>query len=120
MGVSTDQAWQSSHYLAVYGVLLAFADSDARQLPAGTDGVLDRALAHFRRSGEQEAVARLEAISILLFRLRQALLARDEAGYDDCLIELAEHSRDWLMAAPMFPADSPLEVVAWTPSRAVA
>lgn len=120
MGASTDQAWQSSHYLAVYGVLLAYADSDARQLPAGTDGVLDRALTHFRRSGEREAAARLEALSILLFRLRQALLARDENGYTECLNELAERSREWLLAAPMFPEDPPLEIVAWAPRSAVA
>lgn len=107
-----DLAWRSSHYLAVYGVLVAFEDSGIRQLPPGTEGVLGRAEAYFARSGDRAAAGRIAAMSILVFRLRQALLSRAEADYARVRIELAERARDWLLAAPMFPKDPPLELVA--------
>jgi hypothetical protein len=111
-GISDDLAWRSSHYLAVYGVLTAYADSGLKQLPPGTDGVLVRAQNHFRRAGERAAIARLDAISVTLFRLRQTLLARAEADYDAARRELELAARDWLLGAPMFPQDPPLELVA--------
>lgn len=111
-GVPDDLAWRSSHYLAVYGVLMAYADSGLKQLPPGTDGVLVRAQNHFRRAGDRIAIARLDAISVTLFRLQQALLARADAEYDAARRELELAAREWLLAAPMIPLDPPLELVA--------
>lgn len=110
--IPQDMAWRSSHYLAVYGVLAAFMDSGIRQLPPGTEGILGRAEAHFFRAGDRDAAARIAAISILVFRLRQALLARAEAEYAEVRMTLTERTRDWLLAAPLFPKDPPLELVA--------
>lgn len=111
-GITDDLAWRSSHYLAVYGVLMAYADSGLKQLPPGTDGVLVRAQNHFRRAGDRAAIARLDAISVTLFRLQQALLARADAEYDAARRELELAAREWLLAAPMIPLDPPLELVA--------
>lgn len=107
-----DTAWRSSHYLAVYGVMMAYVDSGLKQLPPGTDGVLIRAQNHLRRAGDRAAIGRLDAISVTLFRIRQALLARDAADYDAARRALELAAREWLLGAPLFPRDPPLELVA--------
>ncbi|MBX3562329.1 MAG: hypothetical protein KF780_11015 [Sphingomonas sp.] len=101
-----DQAWRASHYAAVHCTLTRFLDSDARHLPAGTDGAIGRAQLHFAREGDRAALGRLEAISIAVFRLRQSLLARTEAEFRAAERELAGLARDWFLEAPMFPAEA--------------
>lgn len=107
-----DLAWRSSHYHAVYGVLADFLDSDMRHLTPGIDGVLGRAQSHFDRLGDRATAIRLAGISLLVFRLRQALMARADADYAALRTELAARARDWLLSAPLFPEHPPLELVA--------
>lgn len=101
-----DHAWRASHYAAVHDVLTRFFDSGARRPAAGMEGAIGRAQAHFARSGDRIALARLEAISIAVFRLRQSLLARTEAEFRATERELADLARDWFLEAPMFPAET--------------
>lgn len=101
-----DQAWRASHYAAVHDALTRFLDSDVRHLPAGADGVIGRAQLHFAREGDRAGLGRLEAISIAVFRLRQSLLARAETDFRAAERELAGLARDWLLEAPMFPAEA--------------
>ena len=107
-----DLAWCSSHYDAVYGVLTAYLDSGLRHLPPGAEGVLGRAQMHFYRTGEVAAAARIDTISVVLFRLRQALWTRSESERHSSVRQIEQFARDWLLAAPMFPEDAPLELVA--------
>lgn len=114
MGVidSFELAWRGSHHGAVHAVLTACLDAGIRRLPPGAEGVIGRAQSHFQRIGDQAALARLEAISITVFKLQQARLPGAAFDHDGLSGELAERTQDWLMAAPMFPADPPLELVA--------
>jgi hypothetical protein len=101
-----DHAWRASHYAAVHDVLIRYFDSDARHPPAGAEGMIGRAQLHFARAGDRAALDRLAAISIALFRLRQSLLARAETDFRAAERELAGLARDWLLKAPMFPAEA--------------
>jgi len=107
-----DLAWRGGHYLAVYGVLNAIADSACVHPPRGAEGAIGRAQCHFRRIGAAEALARLETISVILFRFRQALLARAETDREACRAALADLAYQWLLEAPMFPAMTALEEAA--------
>lgn len=98
-----DQAWRESHYATVHDALTRFFDSRLRHPPAGMDGTIGRAQFHFVRSGDAAVLARLEAISISIFRLRQSLLTRAEADFRAAERELARLARDWFLNAPMFP-----------------
>ncbi len=101
-----DHAWRASHYAAVHDMLTRFFDSCARQFPAGMEGAIGRAQAHFARAGDRAALGRLEAISIAIFRLRQSLLARTETEFRAAERELADLARNWFLEAPMFPAET--------------
>ncbi|MDQ8757813.1 hypothetical protein RCO27_16425 [Sphingosinicella sp. LHD-64] len=103
----SEQAWQGSRYGAVHGALQRLLDSDARLLPPGTEGVIGRAQYHFARIGNQAAAARLESISIALFRLRWAHWTRREADLRDVGQELGALAEQWFLAAPMLPGESP-------------
>lgn len=101
-----DHAWRASHYAAVHDAMTRFGESGLRHPPAGMDGAIGRAQLHFAREGDRVALARLKTISIALFRLRQALLARAEADFRAAERELARLARDWFLDAPMFPPET--------------
>lgn len=101
-----DFAWRASPYAAVHDALTRFFESGLCHPPAGMEGVIGRAQFQFARSGRAAVLGRLEAISIAVFRLRQALLARDEAGFRTVERELAQLARDWFLNAPMFPDEA--------------
>lgn len=101
-----DRAWRASPYAAVHDVMTRFFESGLRHPPAGMEGAIGRAQFHFARAGNAAALARLETISIALFRLRQALLARAEADFRAAERELARLARDWFLDAPMFPGET--------------
>ena len=101
-----DESWRTSHFAAVHDALTRFFDSGARRPAPGMEGAIGRAQLHFARTGDRAALARLENISIAVFRLRQSLLARAEAEFRAAERELAELARDWFLEAPMFPAQA--------------
>lgn len=107
VALAPDEAWRTSHFAAVHDALTRFFDSGARRPAAGMEGAIGRAQLHFARTGDRVALRRLEIISIAVFRLRQALLARAEAEFRAAERELAELARDWFLEAPMFPSHIP-------------
>jgi hypothetical protein len=88
----------AGHHAALYRLLTAGAV--ARLLPPGTEGAIGRAQAHY--DGHPEAEALLCEINLAVFRLRQSLLAGDEA---DCRAQreaLSSLADSWLYHAPLF------------------
>jgi hypothetical protein len=87
----------ASHHAALYRLLNeSVAD---RLLPPGTEGAIGRAQVHY--DGHPEAEALLREMSVAVFRLRQSLLAGDEA---DCRAQrdhLARLAGEWLYHAPL-------------------
>jgi hypothetical protein len=86
---------------AVHRTLAAEARSTRRPPAPGADGVLGRAQFHYDCLGDGDAVALLERMNIAMFRLRQALLAGDEATYQAQRAELRKLSGAWLYQAPL-------------------
>lgn len=78
-------------------------EARSRQRPPapGTDGIFGRAQFHYDCLGDDEAVALLEQMNIAVFRLRQALLAGDEAVYQAQRAALRKLSGAWLYQAPL-------------------
>lgn len=109
---SLEMAWRGSHHGAVHAVLTACLDDGLRRPPPGAEGVIGRAQSYFQRVRDAAALARLVPISILIFKLQQARLSG--AAFDLAALnrELDERARDWLLAAPMLPAATPLELAA--------
>lgn len=101
--VASEHAWRQSHYGAVYCVLTDFVDSPERNFAPGADGIFGHARCWLQGRGEAEALARLERISLTVFRLQLALRSRAEADYDACALELEKLAWDWLLHAPMIP-----------------
>jgi len=86
---------------AVHRVLAIEAHSTIRPPAPGTDGVIGRAQFHYDCLGDGDAVALLEKMNVALFRLRQALLAGDEADYQAQRSALKGLSAAWLYHAPL-------------------
>ena len=86
---------------AVHRALTTEARSTIRPPAPGTDGVFGRAQFHYDCLGDGEAVALLEKMNIAMFRLRQALLAGDEAEYRAQRSALKGLSAAWLYHAPL-------------------
>lgn len=86
---------------AVHRTLKTEACSKQRPPAAGTDGLLGRAQYHYDCLGDGDAVALLEQMNIAMFRLRQALLAGDEAAYQAQRAQLRKLSGAWLYHAPL-------------------
>lgn len=86
---------------AVHRTLKTEACSKQRPPAAGTDGLLGRAQYHYDCLGDGDAVALLEQTNIAMFRLRQALLAGDEAAYQAQRAQLRKLSGAWLYHAPL-------------------
>lgn len=86
---------------AVYRTLKTEACSKQRPPAPGADGLLGRAQFHYDILGDGEAVALLEQMNIAIFRLRQALLAGDEAAYQAQRSALKKLSGAWLYHAPL-------------------
>ncbi len=86
---------------AVHRTLKSESTSQQRPPAPGTDGVLGRAQFHYDCLGDGDAVALLERMNIAMFRLRQALLAGDEATYRAQRSELKKLSNAWLYQAPL-------------------
>lgn len=86
---------------AVHRALAAEARATQRPPAPGTDGVFGRAQFHYDCLGDGDAVALLEQMNIAMFRLRQALLAGDEATYQAQRSQLRKLSGAWLYQAPL-------------------
>lgn len=86
---------------SVHRVLATEARSTSRPPAPGTDGALGRAQFHYDCLGDGEAVTLLERMNVALFRLRQALLAGDEADYRAQRAALKGLSAAWLYHAPL-------------------
>ena len=86
---------------AVHKALATEARSKQRPPAPGTDGVFGRAQFHYDCLGDEEAVALLEQMNIAMFRLRQALLAGDEATYQAQRSALRKLSGAWRYQAPL-------------------
>lgn len=92
-------ATRAGHHAALYRLLQAGAAAD-RLLPPGTEGAIGRAQSLY--DGNPEAAALLCEINVATFRLRQSLLAGDDA---DCRAQRETLSRladQWLYHAPLF------------------
>ena len=100
---STDEiaAARAGLHEAVHRTLATEARSTQRPPAPGTDGLLGRAQFHYDCLGDGEAVALLEQMNIAMFRLRQALLAGDEAAYQAQRSALRKLSGAWLYHAPL-------------------
>ena len=85
----------------VHRVLATEARSTQRPPATGTDGLFGRAQFHYDCLGDCDAVALLEKMNIAMFRLRQALLASDEAEYQAQRSALKGLSAAWLYHAPL-------------------
>ncbi len=86
---------------AVHRALATEARSIARPPAPGTDGVFGRAQFHYDCLGDDEAVALLGKMNIVMFRLRRALLAGDEPDYQAQRAALKGLSAAWLYHAPL-------------------
>jgi hypothetical protein len=86
---------------SVHRVLAVEAHSNQRPPAPGSDGALGRAQFHYDCLGDDEAVTLLEKMNIAMFRLRQALLAGDEADYQAQRSALKGLSAAWLYHAPL-------------------
>jgi hypothetical protein len=92
-------AIRAGHHADVYRLLLSAGAGADRPLPSGTEGAIGRAQADYESN--REAAALLCEINLAVFRLRQALLAGDEAdcrAQRDALTRLAQA---WLYHAPL-------------------
>jgi hypothetical protein len=101
--ITTDEiaAARAGLHEAVHRTLATEARSNVRPPAPGTDGVFGRAQFHYDCLGDGEAVALLEKMNIAMFRLRQALLAGDEADYQAQRAALKGLSAAWLYHAPL-------------------
>ncbi len=88
-------------HASVHRVLATEARSTVRPPAPGTDGVIGRAQFHYDCLGDGDALALLEKMNIVIFRLRQALLAGDEADYQAQRTALKGLSAAWLYHAPL-------------------
>lgn len=98
-----DELWCASRYAKVYAVLATSLDMPSRNVAPGTIAEIGRAIDHFRARGARTEVARLEAISLTIAALHEALRARDERTQLRLRHHLSVQARSWLLAAPMFP-----------------
>ena len=101
--IRTDEiaAARAQLHACVHRALATELCSTARPPAPGTDGVFGRAQFHYDCLGDDEAVALLEKMNIAMFRLRQALLAGDEAEYQAQRTALKGLSAAWLYHAPL-------------------
>lgn len=84
---------------AVYRALTGATD---RTVAPGLEGAIGRAQVFYARLGDADALALLAAISLAVFRLRQALFAGDAEACAAQREILAAAARDWLYHAPLF------------------
>lgn len=92
----------SEAYARVYQALDVALASGERAVAPGTEAAVQAAIAELRASnGPAEAVARLEAISVDLTRLRSALRAGDDAEYQSQRARLSAITEEWLRNAPL-------------------
>ena len=101
--IRTDEiaAARAGLHEVVHRVLTTEARSTQRPPAPGTDGLFGRAQFHYDCLGDGEAVTLLEQMNIAMFRLRQALLAGDEAAYRAQRAALKRLSGAWLYHAPL-------------------
>jgi hypothetical protein len=88
-------------HAVVHRTLATEARSRQRPPAPGTDGIFGRAQFHYDCLGDGEAVALLEKMNLVIFRLRQALLSGDEAAYREQRSALKGLSAAWLYHAPL-------------------
>ena len=91
-------AMRAGHHAALYRLLLAGAASE-RLIPPGTEGAIGRAESCYDE--DPRASALLREINVVVFRLRQSLLAGDQ---EDCGAQremLARLAAEWLYHAPL-------------------
>jgi hypothetical protein len=98
------QAWQRGPFGQVYMVLNASVEPCARAVAPGTDAAIGRTIDFLRASGNEDALRRLEAISVQVETLRQCARSRETVAHESARFELARMTEDWFAAAPMFPA----------------
>jgi hypothetical protein len=94
-----EAATRAGHHAALYRLLVAGA-AGGRLIPAGTEGAIGRAEAQY--DGNADATKLLREVNLAVFRLRQSLLAGDEA---DCRAQretLSRLAEAWLYHAPLF------------------
>ncbi len=108
---AAETAWLRGRHGAVYSVLQASLESPLAAMVPGTACTIDAALAHFRHVGDAATVCRLEAIALTVHALNLGL----SAGAGDAVAahrrRLNGFAKDWLAAAPMFPAEAGREVL---------
>ena len=104
------EAWRATHHAAVHRVLAAQAFSGERPPAKGTDGEILRAQSHYDTLGKAEVVSLLERMNVVVFRLRQALLAGDEADYRAQKDALAGMAEEWLYHAPLHQIEALMPV----------
>ena len=93
-----ENAIRAGRHAALYQLLLSGAASD-RLLPSGTEGAIGRAQICY--DDNPQASALLREINLAVFKLRQFLLAGDEAecrAQRETLVRLADA---WLYHAPL-------------------
>jgi hypothetical protein len=98
-----DLMWRESPYGEVYAALSASLDPSMRNVVPGTGGAIGRSFDLLRAAGETAALKRLEAISLTIVALQQALRTGIAEAHAAARIELAQLTEEWLAAAPMFP-----------------
>src|SRR5438128_7723125 len=101
--ITTDDiaAARAGLHEAVHRALAKEARATQRPPAPGTDGLFGRAQFHYDSLGDGEAVGLLEQMNVAMFRLRQALLAGDEAAYRAQRSALKKLSGAWLYHAPL-------------------
>ena len=93
-----DGSVRASHHAALYHLLRAGAASE-RLVPPGTEGAIGRAQLCY--DADPHASALLREINLAVFRLRQYLLAGDEAACHAQREALACLAEAWLYHAPL-------------------
>ena len=89
-------------YTKVYQALDAALAGGGRAVAPGTEAAVQAAIAEFRaQGGSQDAVAKLQEISVDLARLNGALREGDDR---ECMIQrarIAAIKEEWLRSAPV-------------------
>lgn len=89
---------RASRHGAVYRALAA---TPGHGVTPGIEGAIGRAQALYQNLGDRDALALLAAISLTVFRLRQALFAGDHAECTAQREKLAAFAPQWLYLAPL-------------------
>lgn len=110
-----DEHWCANSYVRVYAAIVAALDAPTRSLAPGTSAQIGRAIDHFRGRGAAREIAALEAMSLVIAMLHDALRAQDERAQLHLRHVLSIQARTWLLAAPIgagMDASEPLHLAA--------